>query len=391
MAQTRKKEQHIAVFGESGSGKTVLVSSFYGAAREPQHGNDNLFSVVAENNAQGRFLHQTYLGMRGSAQLPLATRHDSESYSFLVNVKDSANRKSEKDRPFDSLRLVWHDYPGEWFEQDSNGTEAVRRVETFRNLLTSDVALVLVDGQRLLDNIGEEDRYLKALLTNFATGLLLIKDDLLLDGEPFVQFPRIWIFALSKSDLLPDMNVFAFRDLLIEKASNEIDQLEEVLAGFVQASGALSVGEDFVLLSSAKFEPGKIEVTQRVGLELILPIAAMLPFERHLRWARAMNGRGKVYRHLVDGAGAMAGALGGIGALATKLSKGDNKLIKSLGLVLTHFGSAIEDVAKVVGDKLVDANKDAVAKEENLRATLTGFQMDLAGGEEGQIFLRSDR
>ncbi len=27
-------EQHIAVFGESGSGKTVLVSSFYGAAQD---------------------------------------------------------------------------------------------------------------------------------------------------------------------------------------------------------------------------------------------------------------------------------------------------------------------------------------------------------------------
>jgi ABC-type dipeptide/oligopeptide/nickel transport system ATPase component len=38
MAKTRKKEQHIAVFGESGSGKTVLVSSFYGAAREQQFG-----------------------------------------------------------------------------------------------------------------------------------------------------------------------------------------------------------------------------------------------------------------------------------------------------------------------------------------------------------------
>ena len=29
-------EQHIAVFGESGSGKTVLVSSFYGATQEPE-------------------------------------------------------------------------------------------------------------------------------------------------------------------------------------------------------------------------------------------------------------------------------------------------------------------------------------------------------------------
>lgn len=390
MARTRKKEQHIAVFGESGSGKTVLVSSFYGAAREQQFGKDSLFSVVADKTSQGRFLHQNYLGMRGSAQLPLATRFASESYSFSINVKDAANQKSEKDRPFDALRLVWHDYPGEWFEQDASGTEAERRVETFRSLLKSDVAFILVDGQRLLDNAGEEERYLKALLANFANGLLLIKDDLLEEDKPFVEFPRIWIFALSKSDLLPDINVIAFRDLLVEKASSEIDQLEEVLAGFVQAREALSVGEDFVLLSSAKFAPGKIEVTQRIGVDLILPIAAMLPLERHLRWAKAMNGGGKVYKHLIDGAGAMAGALGGIGALAAKFSRGNNKILRSLGLVLTHFGGAIEEAAKLVGDNLIKANSDAVAKEDNLRATLTGFRMDLVRGEDDEVFIRSD-
>lgn len=391
MQKSRKKEQHIAVFGESGSGKTVLVSSFYGAAREQQHGKDHLFSVVADKNSQGRFLHQNFLGMRGSAQLPLATRFESESYSFSVNVKDSSNRRSEKGRPFDALRLVWHDYPGEWFEQDVSGAEAERRVATFRNLLKSDVAFVLVDGQRLRDNEGEEERYLKALLTNFANGLLLIKDQLLEDGKPLVEFPRIWIFALSKCDLLPDTDVFAFRDLLVEKASNEIDQLEEVLAGFVEEPDALSVGEDYVLLSSGKFEPGKIDVTQRVGLNLILPIASMLPLERHARWAAGMRSRGKVYKHLVDGMGAMAAALGGIGAVANKLNKGDNKLVMALGFVLIHFGSAIEEAVKLVGDKLVEANQDAVAKEENLRATLTRFRLDLANGEAEKVFIRSDR
>jgi hypothetical protein len=388
MGKTRKiVEQHIAVFGESGSGKTVLVSSFYGSSREKPQGKPNLFSVVADKTSEGRFLHQTYLGMKGSAQLPLATRFASESYSFSINMKAAEDQKKEND----SLRLVWHDYPGEWFEQDVNGSEAVRRVETFRNLLGSDVALVLVDGQRLLDNAGAEERYLKALFTNFANGLLVIKDDLLGDGKPLLQFPRIWLFALSKSDLLPDMDVFAFRDLLVEKASSEIDLLEEVLASFVQGSEALSVGEDFVLLSSAKFEPGKIEVNERVGVDLLLPLAAILPFERHVRWAKVMKGQGKVYEHLLAGAGSIAAALGGVGALAVKLSKGDNKLLKSLGLALTHFGSAIEEVAKLGGDKLAEANKDAVDKEEYLRATLTGFQMDLAKGEDARVFLKSDR
>ena len=64
-------EQHIAVFGESGSGKTVLVSSFYGATQEPQFLKDSLFHVVADDVGQGNRLHQNYLGMKGSARVPV--------------------------------------------------------------------------------------------------------------------------------------------------------------------------------------------------------------------------------------------------------------------------------------------------------------------------------
>ncbi len=60
-----------------------------------------------------------------------------------------------------------------------------------------------------------------------------------------------------------------------------------MLSGLVESNDALAVGEDFVLISSAKFSTDKIEVSQRIGLNLILPMAAVLPFERHLRWAQA--------------------------------------------------------------------------------------------------------
>lgn len=98
----------------------------------------------------------------------------------------------------------------------SGPEEAQRRIDTFKSLLGSDIALLLVDGQRLQDNTGEEERYLKSLLANFRNGLLTLKDDLLAEGKPLIEFPRIWMLALSKADLWPDLNVFAFRDLLIE-------------------------------------------------------------------------------------------------------------------------------------------------------------------------------
>ncbi len=395
MQLSRVLEQNIAVFGESGSGKTVLLSSFYGAAQESQYLQKNLFHVVADDVGQGNRLHRNYLRMRDSACLPAANKLSATSYSFSVKLKEGADPKAMKAKPFDALRLVWHDYPGEWFEQDVSGPEeAQRRVDTFRTLLGSDVALLLVDGQRLLDNSGEEERYLKSLLTNFRNGLLLLKDDLLEDGKPLVEFPRIWMMALSKSDLLPNMDVFQFRDLLIEKAGDDIDELRKVLARLVEGSDALSVGEDFVLLSSAKFDADKIEVTKRVGLDLVLPVAAMLPFERHVKWAHAKLVPAKVAEQLMGGVGILAAVL--IGGKAGGKIVGKVGRIGPLGVLLNLAGLALskevlDDAAKLAGDKLRDLNSEALARHDYLTATLTGFRMDLDKGEKEQILLRSLR
>ncbi|GAA1034832.1 ATP-binding protein [Virgisporangium ochraceum] len=382
MRLSRVLEQQVAVFGESGSGKTVLLSSFYGATQEPQYLQKSLFHVIADDIGQGARLHRNYLGMRDSARVPAATKFSATSYSFSVRLKDGADA-STKARPFDALRLVWHDYPGEWFEQEVSGPEeAQRRTDTFRSLLGSDVALLLVDGQRLLDNAGEEERYLKSLFGNLRNGLLSLKDELLSDGRPLVEFPRIWIMALSKSDLLPAMTVYTFRDLLVEKACDDIDELRKVLAGLVEASDALSVGEDFVLLSSAKFEANRITVTERVGLELLLPLAAMLPFERHVRWAQAKQIPGKVAENLLSGAGALAIAL-----IGRKV-----KLPGPVGQLLSGIGPGlVNEAARLAGDKLTKANADAMSRKEYLTATLTGFRLDLDRGEEEQILLRSRR
>jgi len=382
MDVSRALEQHIAVFGEGGSGKTVLLSSFYGATQEPQYRKQSLFHVVADNMGQGARLHRNYLGMKNSAQVPATTRFTGTSYSFSIKLKDGAGAKAMKDKPFDALRLVWHDYPGEWFEQDVSGPEETqRRVDTFRSLLGSDVALLLVDAQRLLDNAGQEERYLKSLFANFLNGLLSLKDDLLEDGKPLVEFPRIWVLGLSKSDLLPDLDVFAFRDLLIEKGADDLDQLREVLAGLVEAKDALSVGEDFVLLSSAKFDTDRIEVTERIGVDMILPLAAMLPFERHVRWAQAKQLQGKVVETLLRGAGPLAAVLVG-----TK-----SRFLGPVGLLLNIVGPSVAEAAGLAGDKLREANSEAMAKQDNLRATLTRFAMDLDRGEEERILLRSLR
>lgn len=382
MAKNRKIDQHIAVFGESGSGKTVLASSFYGAAQEPRPGS--LYRIVADDRGQGVKLHQNYLGMRDSARPPELTKFNSDSYSFSMKMKETPGVQAKAD-----LRLIWHDYPGEWFERETTGpTEAQRRIDTFRSLLGSDVALLLVDGQRVLDNAGEEERYLKSVFLNFSNGFLSLKDDLLADGKKLGRFPRIWVIALSKADLLPDMDVIQFRDLVIGKAGGELVELANVLKEFVEEPEALSLGEDFILLSSAQFEPGKIEVEKRIGVDLILPLASMLPLERYAKWSEANLLPGKIAEKLLS-----VGTLG-LGGLAAAMM-GTQKLFGKVALIQAVVSlmskDAVNGALNLVGERLREVNEEARAKHNYLQAVLTGFKIDLENAEAEKVFLRSPK
>lgn len=391
---SRVREQHIAVFGASGSGKTVLVSSFFGPTQEGSYSND-LWDLVADDTGQGNRLYQNFLGMRDHATAPLPTRFAATTYNFSVRLKGAGNAAA-KNRPFDALRLAWHDYPGEWFEESpSSEEEAKRRVDTFRSLLRSDVALFLVDGQKLLDYQGEEERYLKSLMTNFRQGLLRLKGDLLADEGPLVEFPRIWILALSKADLFPDWDVHSFRDLVIGRAAEHIDGLRETLEELVDTPTALSVGEDFMLLSSAKFqlssagaEGVEIDVTQRVGLDLILPVASMLPLERRVQWTERMEVPRKVLDTLADGADTLATVLvGGRPAIEKFISK-----IPKVGPIASRAAIPILIAAvNMTQSQLKEMNNRARENRDYLTATLTQFKLDLDQGVTNRLFIRSPK
>lgn len=390
MARKKKTiEQHIAVFGESGSGKTVLLSSFFGSMRKPGQLDERPFDFVADKPAQGTRLLQRYYEMRDDAKVPPANRHKADSYKFSLKLK--AGERQTGDVRSDVVKMVWHDYPGEWFEQEVSGaTEAQRRVDLFRTLLASDVALLLVDGQRLLDNAGQEERYLGQLFGSFSNGLLALKDDLLDDGEQLVQFPRIWILALSKADLLPTMTASTFSELVTRTAGHHLNEFRAVLEGFVAGDEALSVGEDVMVLSSAKFEPGQIDMDERVGVDLLLPLAAVLPFERHLRWAKNKELPAKVARELLSNSEDVLKVLAWAGG-ALKLLK----VPGPLGIVANAAGvllsaSAISEIVNMADDKLEAVHENAIRKKNVLGAVLTQFRMDLDRAEKDGVLLRGD-
>lgn len=65
------------MFEEAGSGKTLLLSSFYGTA-------------------QGLRLHQNYLGMKNTGTTPLQTRFRGNRYVFSIKRRGGHVGKSKK-------------------------------------------------------------------------------------------------------------------------------------------------------------------------------------------------------------------------------------------------------------------------------------------------------
>lgn len=374
------------MFGGSGSGKTVLVSSFYGAAQEQSFLKESLFHVIADDTGQGNRLRQNYLGMKNAATVPGPTRFAATPYSFTIKPKDHGDVKVAKARPFDALRLVWHDYPGEWFEEEpSSEEESKRRLNTFRSLLRSDVALVLVDGQKLLDYAGEEEKYLKSLFWSLRDGILRLKDDLLGQGKALTEFPRIWIIALSKADRHPDLDVHGFQDLVVERAAGDIASLHEAIEGLVQGPEALSLGEDFLLLSSARFEPGKIEVSQRVGVHLVLPVATLLPLERLVQWAERLDIPRRLLDRLVDNADVFAQVLLGPNPFRELVRR-----IPKVGPALDKFVIPVLAASIRLGTpKVREINREARAKKDYLTAIMTQFRLELDQGMEDGALVKS--
>lgn len=376
MAKQQTINQQIAVFGESGSGKTVLISSFFGATQQKPYKESSDIVVNSDSVGQASRLMKNYLGMRDKSELPFDTRFASESYGFTMNFRPAEHGQDAKKN---RLHLTWHDYPGQWFEQDVHSeAEHERRVDSFRTLLGSDVALLLVDGQKLRDHAGEEELYLKSLFSNFRNGLVALKDDLLGGEEGLTKFPRIWMIALSKSDLIPEMDVYAFRDMLLLNAADDIQAFREAVEGFVKESRALSIGEDFMLLSAMRFESRGIILDQRVGMEVILPLSFVVPLQRKLAWAEKFG--------IADKALALAPAAARFAAgLVQKTAPG--LLAGKVGRLL-----APATMAALVGwtvDQLGQTIEESRRRGDLLRATMAKFALDLERAEQDHVLMRS--
>ncbi|WP_414542710.1 TRAFAC clade GTPase domain-containing protein [Nostoc sp. CCY0012] len=352
-------EQHIAVFGESGSGKTMLLNTLYGWHQEPQFHKNKGYRLTATDTSQGHHLLNGYLKMKDSF-LPVTTSFVYKSFKFDINVRGL-------DAPAGSL--VWHDYPGEWWNETKEGTEGARKLEAIRLLLQSDVAFILCDAQRLKD---DGEKYLRRLFMSFNSELVNQKKALMPDGNPLTLFPRIWIICLSKADLLPDKDVYWFRSQVIKAAKEDLEVLNETIKSMISGDSCQSIGEDFLLLSSAEFDPENGKLTNpehHVGIDLIPPISIIVPVERALFWERAKgNSQAAVHK------------------LTESFRSLTTNWMKYLPLVGGVF-SLVDDGAKSLVTKLKEVETEARERGDSVETVIAAFRGRLEDESTKQIYL----
>lgn len=352
-------EQHIAVFGESGSGKTTLLSVFYGIQQAANFSITDGYSLLADDTTQGNGMLQAYHRI-SEDKLPPANKYQHVPFIFNVRAKGSI---------VNAGRIVWHDYPGEWWNETKTGLEADRKNKAFLDLLSSDLAILLVDGIKYRD---QGKYYLVNLLNSFRDEIERLRYGFLEQHLPLASFPRVWLIALSKADALPDKTVECFRNEVIKDANDELNALRETLRSLVIRPSCLSLGEDFLLLSSAKFDnnAGKvIDAKKRLGVDIISPLTVVSPLLWARRWSQ-LEKHGKFSLIMLF-----------------EFFRGITTAWMRWVPFVGRFFDLVDQTAIAGIEYLKKAHEAAVTKGDNIEAVLAAFLLKLQKSKDDNIYL----
>ncbi|MNR82478.1 hypothetical protein D3C72_132370 [compost metagenome] len=248
---------NIAVVGASQSGKTTLISSFYGHqctnAFESEHG----YQLMIRDSTQGDRLLANYYGMRDNGRFPAASSFFDE-YVFDVEVQGKAADQG--------LELHWFDYPGAFWSTNFDGAD-LDVLKHLKTLLQAHVGFLLIDGKAYLEGGGN---YLNSYFSQFRDYVRRVLSRLEAMGEPVSEFPRIWVLAMTKADLFgPDFTAHKLSQEIENVAATSLRDL-----GTVIGSKDGGLGKRVMLLSSVQSEDGrKVTSTSSYGLDLMAPLA----------------------------------------------------------------------------------------------------------------------
>ncbi|KYF74643.1 hypothetical protein BE17_53400 [Sorangium cellulosum] len=350
---------HVAVFGASGAGKTVLLAAFYRAQTQPSFQEEYAYKIQAVNKAQGNQLLGRFYRLEEGKFPEGSTRFDEIEFDFFP-----------RDLPEAAVRVHWYDYPGRWWEDDpvdAEEREAMR--QGLLKLGMSQVGILLADGAKYRS---EGTGYIRWLFEHFADECDRLRRTSAAAGDE-VSFPREWILALSKADLFPPD--YAARDFEREVCRDADDQLAK-LCSVLRAEHAF--GHRFMLLSSVAapvnaHAHAQVDPRTSLGVRTLAPAILVSTVEGAVREAQATRKEKSAKETFFQG----------LRDLVQFVDSVDDFLPKRYQIVskILRFVS-IKDFASTRVDRLKKVREDALRRGDTFKAVLTGMVAALRD-EEG--------
>lgn len=355
------QEIRIALFGQSSSGKTTLLASYFGNQQNDSFEKEHGYHLAVEDASIGNRLLSRYHKME-KGEFPRGTEiFETYSFNFMVH---------ELHEP--SFKIVWYDYPGGWWENTPKlEVEKLERRKAFKALLQCYVGILLIDGERYNN---EGISYVNCLLDQFKNEIRNIKDSLATDGEPMTDFPKQWIMALSKADILRES--ITAEDISKTIVSNGYEQLDG-LAKVVDSKG---FGSKYLLISSVKGKDSKVvNAHQYIGIQLLAPVACLSVLDELAK----IVGRGGC-------SGIFKGIFIGLKDLVGFIDKIDDFLPKKYQLI-THLLKAIHLQEGLEKGVSFFRKKQATAaqKGEKMDAAIAAMKAELASDAAQRAFYQN--
>lgn len=268
-------ELNIAFFGARGAGKTCLVSSFYGYQQSADFMQSKGYGLCAGTCEVDTALTQHFKGI-SDGRWPLSSS-SFKAYAFDFVVTELSHLPPV-------ARVNWLDYPGDWWHQTLDPSTSRQEAEEFARVLKCDVAFLLVDGARYAQ---EGARYLQALIPLMKRQFERHRQIMVQHDLPVDSYPRRWILALAKADLMaPDYGAREFHDEIERHARAERDQLARAIH---QLQGMKNdrpeVLFDYMVLSALP-RPQRAGRSVPFGMELITPVALFETLEAAVERAK---------------------------------------------------------------------------------------------------------
>lgn len=274
------RQIRVAFFGQSGAGKTTLVSSFYGLQQRHSFEKLHGYRLSAPDARDGNLLLKNYYGMQ-DGRFPPATSAKDHTYRFEFKLSGL---------PQAAFLIDWMDYPGGWWDEEpADPEEKERKKSCILKLLHAQVGFLLLDGAEYRAN---RTLYLRTTLDHFKNAVRGWQD--VIQQVQGQRLPVIeeWVIVLAKADLLgPEFTAEALCKEIVSVAQEQLDGLAAALYGRPEGDGdkaeIRTFGTKFLLASSAEVDrsdPKRVlSVENSIGLDLIAPAAFASSLERVAR------------------------------------------------------------------------------------------------------------